>query len=39
MDSNKHISGEEETRKSIKEKEEVLDSDNAASTNTKNKTF
>ena len=39
MDSNKHISGEEETRKSIKEKEEVLDSDNVASTNTKNKTF
>ena len=39
MDSNKHISGEEETRKSIKEKEQVLDSDNVASTNTKNKTF
>ena len=39
MDSNKQISGEKETGKSIKEKEEVLNFDNVASTNTKNKTF
>ena len=39
MDSNKHISGEKETGKSIKGKGEVLNSDNVASTNTKNKTF
>lgn len=41
MDSNKDISGKEEERKSTKEKEkeEILDSDNVMSKNTKNRIF
>jgi hypothetical protein len=41
MNSNKDISGKEEERKSTKEKEkeEVLDSDNAELENTKNQVF
>jgi hypothetical protein len=39
MNSKKDTNGEEEAKKSSKEKEEVLDSDNAALNNTKNKVF